>query len=238
MKGFTFTENYYAIISDEENGLTDDEKAHLYKALIDYIFAGVEPEFKGVMRAVFYALLPVLNLSKIRSKAKQNKIKPKSNQNQRANKTETNENQNKIKIETKKGFDFQEKSPLIKEKVTQKENINPLKEEDNSLPPIIPRNAQERFFTEFQIVVDNYDVGIMSGWTEADWANLAEQFRKSEWLRKNVKTTSMLCRLSTRILAGAYAPFEKVQAGRGSEILEEERRENADWFDRNFGDVE
>lgn len=110
--------------------------------------------------------------------------------------------------------------------------------EDNSLPPIIPRNAQERFFTEFQIVVDNYDVGIMSGWTEADWANLAEQFRKSEWLRKNVKTTSMLCRLSTRILAGAYAPFEKVQAGRGSELLEEERRENADWFDRNFGDVE
>lgn len=225
MKGFTFWENYYTVISDPDNGLSDDEKGQLYKALIEYIFDGRKPELKGVTRAIFSALLPSLDLSKTRSKSKRRKIK-----------TKTNANQNEIKTETKSQFDFlEEKAPPKKEKVTQKENNTQEKEEINLSPPIIPQ-WQKIFFEEnSDIVFDNYDGSALAGLTEEDWKTITEQFRKSEWLRRNVKTTSMLFRLSARIVAGQYAPFEKTQTEQ-DELSEDERRKNAEWFAKTFGE--
>ena len=97
-------------------------------------------------------------------------------------------------------------------------------------------NAQGRFFKEFPgVVFDNYDASVFAELTEEDWETMVEQFRKSEWLRKNVKTMSMLSRMSARIIAGTYAPFEKVETEQDEALSEDERRENEKWFDETFG---
>jgi hypothetical protein len=236
VKGFTFWENYYITISDSENGLSEDEKGQLYKALIEYVFDGRKPEFKGITRAIFSALLPSLELSKTRSKSRQNgnktetnenqnQIKLKSKRNQKTNKTETNENQNEfcdLYINKKK-------ESIILTDNTKRENIKGDSQGEKL-------NAQERFFNEFpSVVLDNYDSSVMSSLTEKDWEMITDQFRISEWLRVNVKTVSMLCNISTRILAGQYAPFKNVHNENDEDLSEKERQANADWFDKTFG---
>lgn len=236
VKGFTFWENYYITISDSENGLSEDEKGQLYKALIEYVFDGRKPEFKGITRAIFSALLPSLELSKTRSKSRQNgnktetnenqnQIKLKSKRNQKTIKTETNENQN----EFRDLYRNKKEESIILTDNTKRENIKG----DSQRGEL---NAQGRFFQEFpNVILDNYDPSVLADLTDEDWEKITEQYRNSEWLQKNVKTMSRLCRLSAGILAGEYAPFEKVQSDQGEELPEKERQANADWFDKTFG---
>lgn len=228
MTGFTFLESYYTTISDGENGLSEDEKARLYKAIIEYVFADVMPEFKGILRVVFSVLLPSLDKSKTRSKAKQNKIKSK-----------TKSNQKEMKIKTKESFDFQREKEPPQEKERSKEKdilLYPPQEKEKNKSLSI--KGQAAFFEEFpQIVMDNYDSSVLAELSDDDWETIAEQFRKSDWLKKNVKTLSTLCRLSARIIAGQYAPFEKEQSEQ-EELSEDERRENAAWYEKTFGNGE
>ena len=94
-------------------------------------------------------------------------------------------------------------------------------------------NAQAQFFNEFPFVLfDNYDRNVLAELSESDWQFIIEQFKGSEWLRTNVKTVSMLCRLSTRILAGQYAPYKRTQT---DGITDEEREENVRRFEAMFG---
>ena len=221
VKGFTFWENYYTTISDPENGLSEEEKGQLYKALIEYIFAGTKPEFKGITRAIFSALLPSLDLSKTRSMSRQN-----------GKKTETNENQNGDRDLYKN----KKKESIILTDNTKREDIKGDSQGGLDSKCEEELNAQGRFFKEFpSVVFDNYDASVLAELTDEDWETIAEQFRKSDWLKKNVKTMSMLCRLSARIVAGQYAPFEKVQTEQNEDLSEDERRENAKWFEETFG---
>ena len=94
-------------------------------------------------------------------------------------------------------------------------------------------NAQAQFFKEFPFVLfDNYDRNVLAELSESDWQFIIEQFKGSEWLRTNVKTVSTLCRLSTRILAGQYAPYKRTQT---DGITDEEREENVRRFEAMFG---
>ena len=95
-------------------------------------------------------------------------------------------------------------------------------------------SGQAQFFKDFpSVVFDNYDRNVLAELSEEDWLFIIEQFKKSDWLRKNVKTVSMLCKLSTRILAGQYAPFERAD---GDGVTDEERAENIRRFEAMFGD--
>lgn len=237
MKGFTFSENYYNTVSDPDNGLSEEQKAVLYKAIIEHVFSGSVPELKGVSKALFNALLPSLDKSKMRSKAGQKIIKTQSNEEQNKNKNESKSNQNQIKAETKINFDFEREREFPqneKERSKEKENISPQEKEKNIS---LSTGAQASFFRENpSIVIDNYDPSVLSRLTEENWNSLIEQFKGSEWLRKNVKTMSTLCRMVDRILAGAYAPFEKVgNTDQGENFEENERKRNAEWFDATFG---
>ena len=53
MKNFTFQKSYAEAIDDEENGLTETEKARLYRAIMNYVFNGEFPELKGVSKIIF-----------------------------------------------------------------------------------------------------------------------------------------------------------------------------------------
>lgn len=234
VKGFTFWENYYTTISDPDNELSDEEKGQLYKAIIEYIFDGRKPEFKGVTRAIFSALLPSLDLSKTRSQSRQSGKKTETTENQNQNKRKSKRNQNEKKTETTENQSdacdlyIKDKSIILLDN-TKEEDIKGVYKGDES--------ARENFFKSHpNIVIDNYDSSILSELTEEDWGIIASQFDKSEWLRKNVKTLSMLCRLSNKILAGVYAPFESVSE-QDEVLTEEERRENEEWFEKNFGRI-
>ena len=243
VKGFTFWENYYTTISDPENGLSEEEKGQLYKALIEYIFAGTKPEFKGITRAIFSALLPSLDLSKTRSMSRQNGKKTETNENQNQNKPKSKRNQNGKKTETNENqngdrdlYKNKKKESIILTDNTKREDIKGDSQGGLDSKCEEELNAQGRFFKEFpSVVFDNYDASVLAELTDEDWETIAEQFRKSDWLKKNVKTMSMLCRLSARIVAGQYAPFEKVQTEQNEDLSEDERRENAKWFEETFG---
>ena len=221
VKGFTFWENYYTTISDPENGLSEDEKGQLYKALIEYIFDGRKPEFKGITRAIFSALLPSLDLSKTRSQSRQN-----------GKKIETNEKQTVVSDLYK---NKKEESIILTDN-TKREDIKGDSQGGSDSESEEELNAQGRFYKDFPgVIFDNYDASVLADLTEEDWETIAEQFRASEWLQKNVKTMSRLCRWSAGIIAGQYAPFEKVQTEPDEDLSEVERRENAEWFEETFG---
>ena len=239
VKGFTFWENYYTTISDPENGLSEEEKGQLYKALIEYVFDGRKPNFKGITRAIFSALLPSLDLSKTRSQSRQNGKKTETNENQNQNKSKSKRNQNGKKTETNENqtefcdlYKNKKEESIILTDNTKREDIKG----DSQGGDLEELNAQGEFFKEFSfIAIDNYDASVLAELSDEDWKVITDQFRKSEWLQKNVKTTSMLCRLSARIIAGQYAPFEKVQTEQDDGLSEAERQSNAEWYEKTFG---
>lgn len=252
VKGFTFWENYYITISDPDNGLSDDERGQLYKAIVEFIFDGRKPTFKGTLRAIFSALLPSLEKSKTRSISgsrrgiknttnyEQTESKPTAKRKQNASKTQAKDEQTETETETKSDF----ATPYIKKKKesiiltdnTKREDIKGDSQRGIDSESEEELNAQGRFFKEFPgVVFDNYDASILAELTEEDWETIAAQFRASEWLQKNVKTMSMLCRMASRIIAGQYAPFEKMQTEQDENLSEDERRENAEWYDKTFG---
>ena len=93
MNGFTFWESYFA----SGNELPEEEESALYRAIIRYAFLREEPTFSGVLKSVFNAMRPNIDLSIKRSET----LKARNSKGKRSKtKTKPNANQN----ETKKQF--------------------------------------------------------------------------------------------------------------------------------------
>ena len=60
MNGFTFFRNYYEVISDPDNGLTEEEQGRVYNAIFSRVFDGVEPDLKGACRFVYNTVIRCL----------------------------------------------------------------------------------------------------------------------------------------------------------------------------------
>jgi ATP-dependent protease HslVU (ClpYQ) ATPase subunit len=88
INSFTFFDGYYEAISE----LNDKDKKDILLAIVEYVFAEKEPNLDGIKNALWVLIKPSLDISKTRSKAKQNKIKTKSNQNQNEIKIKSNQN--------------------------------------------------------------------------------------------------------------------------------------------------
>ena len=83
--------------------------------------------------------------------------------------------------------------------------------------------AQARFFERFpDVIIDNYDAGRVSAMTNEDWEKIIEQFEGSAWLREKVRTMSKLVKMSTRIIAGEFAPFKSTDEEEKRKRLEKE----------------
>ena len=61
------------------------------------------------------------------------------------------------------------------------------------------------FLDEFGIMLDNYDATIM----EMDFTLLAERFRESEWLKKNITSFKKVCEYYPKIISGYYKNYDK-----------------------------
>ena len=256
VKGFTFSDDYFRAIDDSENGLSEDQKASMYKAIIDYMFTGKIPQFNCVMRIIFNTIFPSLELSKTRSKSKLNKIKLKSNENQIKNKTKSNQNQTKIKSKTNKNqnkiksksnfADFLEEEkekapPLEKERSKEKEYNPPEREKEEECPFVLNkqreideqdgRTTQKNFFETYpEIVIDNYSA---SDYADIDFAILAKEFSLSKKILQKMKSFSWICSNYRRIEKGSFRDWTE-DVGKG-ESYQAERHANAKWFDETFG---
>lgn len=111
MTGFTFFQNYFDAINDEENGLSEEEQGRLYNAIFAYMFWDEEPNLKGACRMAFNLIKPSLDRSKQNGK---NKSKNEIETERKSNEMEQNGN----KMES-------EKSPFFenKEREEEKEDI-------------------------------------------------------------------------------------------------------------------
>ena len=91
MNGFTFWSSYF----ESGKELSTKAEGELYRMIVHYIFEGVELDCPGVVKSVFNALKPGLDISIRRSESK-------SKRNQNGIKTESNRHQNGIKTESKR----------------------------------------------------------------------------------------------------------------------------------------
>lgn len=69
MDGFTFFKSYY----ESAQHLSDQDQAHFYKMIMDYMFTGEEPEIEGHLMGFWLLVKPTLDTSKKRAKAGQKK---------------------------------------------------------------------------------------------------------------------------------------------------------------------
>lgn len=67
MTGFTFWKSYY----EAGKELTKKQRVELYDAIIEYAFSETEPNFTGILKAVFSGIKPGLDASIKKSKAMQ-----------------------------------------------------------------------------------------------------------------------------------------------------------------------
>lgn len=113
-------------------------------------------------------------------------------------------------------------TPLEKELELDKEiDINnKIKEDDEikNIPCVCAREEKSssssfdsletdlhNFLDEFGIMLDNYDATIM----EMDFTLLAERFRESEWLKKNITSFKKVCEYYPKIISGYYKNYDK-----------------------------
>ncbi|MGP1608641.1 MAG: DUF6291 domain-containing protein [Clostridium sp.] len=93
INSFSFFRDYYNVIKE----LSKEEQKDISIAILKYMFEDVEPEFKGLLSAVWSLLKRPLTTSKIKSKQRQTKTETERNENE--TKTETERNRNETKTE-------------------------------------------------------------------------------------------------------------------------------------------
>ena len=104
VKSFNFYRSYFECLSK----IPEEEQEKLLRAMIYYVFTDEEPEFEGLLSALWIVIKPNLDTSKSRSANPQNKTKTKTKQNKNKTKTKAKQNKNKPIIEEDNDEDIDE----------------------------------------------------------------------------------------------------------------------------------
>lgn len=91
VNGFTFYRSYFECIDK----LPNEDQATLLLAIVYYVYKDIEPEFDGILSALWTVIKPNLDTSKNRSQNPQNKQKTKQKQTKNKTKTKSKQNKNK-----------------------------------------------------------------------------------------------------------------------------------------------
>lgn len=218
MTGFTFFQNYYDAISDEDNGLTEEEQGRLYNAIFAYMFRDEEPNLKGACKLAFNLIKPSLELSKVRSNAK-NKNQNADEENQNETKTESSEIKSRSKKIKSESNETKTESNEIKSDSSpffeNKEERNKKDEEENI--STVGHNACARedgeivsdylqFMREHPEVHD--DLQNQDEIASIDFQLLSQKMTESQFLRTR-NSLSWLIGNYQKIISDAYKDFRR-----------------------------
>lgn len=211
MTGFTFFQNYYEAINDEENGLTEEEQGRLYNAIFAYMFHDEEPALKGACKMAFNLIKPSLDRSKRNGI---NKSIKSDCENQKSNQMETQSNEmemNGNQMETQSKEMENEKSPFFENKKIEDRS-------KNNCSFVLSAGAREGegiigFLKENPNVKN--DVWDISDLSFVDFHVLSQKISESDFLRKT-RSLSWLIQNYRKIVADEYKDFEKRRRGNRS----------------------
>ena len=210
-QSFTFFDGYFEAISE----LNEKEKKDFLLSMVEYVFEGKEPSFKGVKNALWVLIKPSLDVSIARSKAKQNKIKSKSNQNQNEIKTKS-ENEVCPLLDKEKEIEIENNNIEVNNKCCNNNNYSLEKDFFDSNNIFITPATYENFYElcetySFDWIKEavnrackqnnrnlNYVSGILRSWKNKGFANLEE-------IKKEFNTKESLADKVKRTLGGTYA---------------------------------
>lgn len=212
MTGFTFFQNYYEAINDEENGLTEEEQGRLYNAIFAYMFHDEDPNLKGACKMAFNLIKHSLDRSKRNGI---NKSIKSDCENQKSNEMETQSNEME-----------NEKSPFFENKKIEDRS-------KNNCSFVLSAGAREEEgligFLKAHPNVKN-DVWDISEFSFVDFHVLSQKISESEFLRKTI-SLSWLIRNYRDIVADKYRDYEKRRRGvhsDTSDVLAEMYRQAAE----------
>ena len=194
MTGFTFFQNYYEAINDEENGLTEEEQGRLYNTIFAYMFRDEAPVLKGACKLAFNLIKPSLDLSKTRSNAR-SKNQNAVGENQSQIKTE----QNEIKSDLSPFFENKEQEERSKNNCSFV--LSPGARDDEGLIGFLKAHPN--------VKNDVWDISELSF---VDFRVLSQKLSESEFLRKT-KSLSWLIKNYRDIVADKYRDYEKRRRG-------------------------
>ena len=170
---FTFFQSYYESIKE----LSKRDKKELALAILEFIFDGKAPEFKGIKRTVWLLLEPHLQVSLNRS---QNARKRGVDKNQIENKQKSNQNQNKIGVYS------------IKEKIEKEIEIEKEEREEEERSLSSPTLAEIIFYAgQLKIKNEDYCEKFFNHYEAIGWVNGTGQKIKNwklifyNWVKKD-----------------------------------------------------
>lgn len=230
MNGFTFFRNYYEVISDPDNGLTEEEQGRVYNAIFSRVFDGVEPDLKGACRFVYNTVIRCLEHDReieelhngqiealrVELSEERSKYAEYGKKGGRPRKNPLSENENPLKTPLKPPFLQEKEGPLIekegeKERSKEKdqERDYTLQEREYNLPPYNPpapkEGSEELGLKEFldrheNVVVDNCSTASL----DLDYKALGQAFQESAYLLEKPHDLSWVAKNAARILRGDY----------------------------------
>lgn len=205
MTGFTFFQNYFEAINDEDNGLSEEEQGRLYNAIFAYMFRDEEPNLKGACKMAFSLIKPSLDLSKVRSNAK-NKNQNAVEEKQTEIKKESNEIKPQSETIKKESNEIKsDSSPFFENKEIEEE-----KEDILSIhhPSRASEDAEEQVegYLEFMRAHPNVcnDLTNPSLMGSVDYGILSEKISESNYLQLNGTSLDWLIRNYRKIVRDHY----------------------------------
>ena len=128
INGFTFYRSYFECLDK----LPEEEKSELLMAIVYYVYKDMDPNFDGILSALWTVIKPNLDTSKNRSLNPQTKTKQKGNK----SKTKSKQKQNNDLIDKDNDKEYDKENNKDKEK----ENDNDLEAEGRNIYTTVEEN--------------------------------------------------------------------------------------------------
>lgn len=222
MTGFSFLKSYYEAISDEENGLSEEEQGQLYNAIFSYAFTGVVPKLKGASKMVFLVVKGNIDREKQEKqfysengKKGGRPKKPPFSKEESQEKGGFSENKGGFfETESQEKGGFLQKEIPLQEKERSKEKEYTLQEKD--IPPYNPPTEDEtdgtvegylEFMREHAYITEDLDNP--SELYGIDFALLSQKIAESSRYLQGKQSLKWLLRHYREIIGDSYKDFAR-----------------------------
>ena len=197
---------FYRSFAESLEVLNDKQYARVFRAITKFALNNEEPELTGVEKAIFSLVKPqlVANQKRYENGCRGGR---KPNENQNETEIKPNINQDITNSKPNDNVNDNVNVNLKKEEEIEEKKTSTIKDIDVSL---------QNFLKDYEIELDSYNSVVY----QMDFEKLSEEFNKSAWLKKNIKSFKKVCELYHKIVGGYYRDYQDVD---GDIIIPQER---------------